>query len=250
MINKLLEIAKGEIGYLEKKSNSNLYDKKANAGQNNYTKYWAEIYPDYQGQPWCACFVTWCFVQAFGKVNASSLLGHYPFVYCPTLANIFKHYKTPQIGDIVLFYKNNEFVHTGIVSNVNKNYFETIEGNTTGISTIIPNGGEVCSKCYYTYNLPGTVFIRPNYGSLESEDLTMTQYDELKKMVDELSKKIDDLHNPMIYNYVDENMPEWARGTIAKLVNKGILIGTGDGLNLTENDLRHLVINDRSGLYD
>ena len=78
----------------------------------------------------------------------------------------------------------------------------------------------------------------------------MTQYDELKKMVDELSKKIDDLHNPMIYNYVDENMPEWARGTIAKLVNKGILIGTGDGLNLTENDLRHLVINDRSGLYD
>ena len=69
--DKVIEIAENEVGYLEKASNSNLYDKTANAGSNNYTKYWAEIKPEYQGQPWCACFVTWCFVQAFGKDKAA-----------------------------------------------------------------------------------------------------------------------------------------------------------------------------------
>ena len=76
-INKVLSIAENEVGYLEKASNACLYDKTANAGSANYTKYWAEIKPEYQGQPWCACFVTWCFVQAFGKDIAKKLLKHY-----------------------------------------------------------------------------------------------------------------------------------------------------------------------------
>ena len=38
-IDKVIKIADAEVGYLEKKSNSNLYDKTANAGSNNYTKY-------------------------------------------------------------------------------------------------------------------------------------------------------------------------------------------------------------------
>lgn len=55
--------------------------------------------------------------------------------------------------------------------------------------------------------------------------------------------------HPMIYNYIDENMPEYARPTIQKLVNKGLLKGSGGGLNLTDDLLRLLVINDRAGLY-
>ena len=35
----VLKIAEAEVGYLEKKSAANLYDKTANAGRNNYTKY-------------------------------------------------------------------------------------------------------------------------------------------------------------------------------------------------------------------
>ena len=77
-VEKVMSIAASEVGYLEKRSNANLYDKTANAGSKNYTKYWAEIKPDYQGQPWCACFVTWCLVKAFGKDKAVQLLGHYP----------------------------------------------------------------------------------------------------------------------------------------------------------------------------
>lgn len=84
----------------------------------------------------------------------------------------------------------------------------------------------------------------------ESEELTISQYDELKKMISDLSDKIDRLENPMIYNYIDDNMPEWARPTIQKLVDKGVLKGDGNGLNLTEDLMRMLVINDRGGLYD
>ncbi len=33
----------------------------------------------------------------------------------------------------------------------------------------------------------------------------------------------------MVYNYIDENMPEWARKTVQKLVNKGYLNGNEKG---------------------
>lgn len=84
----------------------------------------------------------------------------------------------------------------------------------------------------------------------ESEELTMSQYDELKQMIQNIGARVDNLANPMIYNYIDDNMPDWARPTIQKLVDKGILQGDGDGLNLTEETMRILVINDRTGLYD
>lgn len=38
-IDRLIAVAEGELGYLEKKSNANLDDKTANAGSSNYTKY-------------------------------------------------------------------------------------------------------------------------------------------------------------------------------------------------------------------
>lgn len=54
----------------------------------------------------------------------------------------------------------------------------------------------------------------------------------------------------IIYNHIDENMPEWARATVLKLVRKGYLTGSDTGLNLTEEMLRIFVVNDRAGLYD
>ncbi len=91
----------------------------------------------------------------------------------------------------------------------------------------------------------------------DKEDLTMSQYEVLKQMimdltgaVERLAEDITELKNPMIYNYIDDNMPEWARDTIKKLADKGYLKGDGDGLGLTDEMLRLLVINDRAGLYD
>ena len=46
------------------------------------------------------------------------------------------------------------------------------------------------------------------------------------------------------------NMPDWAKPTVKKLVDKNVLKGDGEGLNLTEDLMRMLVINDRIGIYD
>lgn len=84
----------------------------------------------------------------------------------------------------------------------------------------------------------------------KGDDLTMTQYEELTKLINGLGEEIQKLQNPVIYNYVDDNMPDWARPTIKKLADKGVLKGNADGLGLTEDLMRILVINDRMGLYD
>ena len=73
---------------------------------------------------------------------------------------------------------------------------------------------------------------------------------DLRVAVDKLGDRITKLENPMIYNYIDQNMPAWARPTIQKLVGKGILVGNGNGeLGLTDNDLKQFVVNDRAGIY-
>lgn len=74
--------------------------------------------------------------------------------------------------------------------------------------------------------------------------------EKLQTKVDELQKQVKTLENPMIYNYVDNNMPDFARPTIQKLMDKDILQGNERGeLGLTYDMLRMLVINDRAGLY-
>lgn len=174
-IDKVIQIATDEIGYLEKATMSDLDSKTGNAGYNNYTKYWRDINPDYQGQPWCACFVTWIFEKAFGKENAKKLLKHYPYVYCPTMSGLFTLNANPKVGDIVIFKYSGEFAHTGIVIKVDGDYFATIEGNTSSGGKIIPNGGGVYKKGYYNSNLPGTKFCRPDYSIVEKEDNPVEQ---------------------------------------------------------------------------
>lgn len=179
-IDKLIQIAKNEVGYLEKASNSQLDSKTANAGSNNYTKYWRDVKPSYQGQPWCAGFVSWCFMKAFGQEKAKKLLKHWPYVYCPTMADLFTLNSNPKVGDIVIFYRNGVFAHTGIVIKVSGDRFWTVEGNTSGGSTIIANGGGVCQKSYYNSNLPGTKFCTPNY-SLVKNTASTSDSDVVKK---------------------------------------------------------------------
>ena len=262
-IDKLIQIANAEVGYLEKSSNSQLDSKTANAGTANYTKYWRDIKPEYQGQPWCACFVTWCFVNAFGKNNAQKLLKHYPYVYCPTMANLFTLNANPKVGDIVIFKHNGTFTHTGIVTSVNGDYFTTIEGNTNGGSTIIANGGGVCRKSYYNSNLPGTKFCTPDWSIVEeSEDLTMSQYNELKSLIEKQAAEIADLKNinqqlvnvvqtTMVYDFNDDNMPSWARPAVQAAMDCGAVQGDEQGrLGLSYKDLRAICREYRCGMYD
>ena len=79
----------------------------------------------------------------------------------------------------------------------------------------------------------------------------MTQYEELKQLIVKLTAAVDELKKPMIYNYIDGNMPDWARPTIDKLYNKGLLKGDENGcLNLDIGMMRILVILDRNGVFD
>lgn len=162
-IKKVILIAKNEIGYLEKKSNSQLDSKTANSGSANYTKYWRDVKPSYQGQPWCACFVSWCFMKAFGLETAKKLLKHWPYVYCPNMSGLFTLNANPKVGDIVIFKHNGTFTHTGLVTAVVGDRFYTIEGNTSGASGIIANGGGVCAKSYLNSQMPGTKFCTPDW---------------------------------------------------------------------------------------
>ena len=170
-IDALITTAQAEIGYMEKKSNAQLDDKTANVGDGNYTKYWRDLKPSWNGSAWCAVWVSWCMYKTFGLETAKKLLKHendFPYVYCPTLGARFTKYANPQRGDIVIFYRNGTFAHTGIVTKVEGDKFYTIEGNTNNGSTIIANGGSVCSKSYNNSTLPGTKFCRPDYSIVKS----------------------------------------------------------------------------------
>ena len=176
-INALIATAKNEVGYLEKATNAQLDSKTGNAGYNNYTKYWRDVYPVYQAQAWCACFVSWIMMKTFGLDVAKKLLKHWPYVYCPDMADLFTLYANPQFGDIVIFKHNGTFTHTGLVTKVQGDQFWTIEGNTSGASGIVANGGGVCQKSYYNSQLPGTKFCRPDYSivaSIKSNNIPTT----------------------------------------------------------------------------
>lgn len=74
--------------------------------------------------------------------------------------------------------------------------------------------------------------------------ITMGQYEELNERLCKLEGK-------MIYNYIDDNMPDWARPTIQKLVDRKVLVGDEQGeLNLSEEMLRTYVVMDRAGVFD
>lgn len=73
-------------------------------------------------------------------------------------------------------------------------------------------------------------------------------YDEyaLASRLDEEEKGEEEMR----YNTVDE-MPDWAKPTIEKMIAKGLIGGTGgtDALDLSMDMIRTFVINDRAGLY-
>ena len=164
-VSKLLEVAVAEIGYLEKKTNKNLDSKTANAGSKNFTKYARDLDKlgyfyngKKNGYAWCDIFVDWCFVQAFGPEEAMKLLRQPKRSYGAGVKysrDYYKakgqfHKKNPQPGDQIFFYKANmvQLAHTGLVEKVDDTYVYTIEGNTSGASKVVSNGGGVCRKKY------------------------------------------------------------------------------------------------------
>ena len=61
----------------------------------------------------------------------------------------------------------------------------------------------------------------------------------LYKTVDKIAEDLAKIKSPMIYNYVDENMPEGAREGVQFCIDNGIITGTGSGLGLDDKDLKY-----------
>ena len=163
--SKVVEIALGEVGYLEKKTNSQLDSKTTNAGYNNYTKYARDLDAissfyngKKQGYAWCDCFTDWVFVQAFGVENAKELLCQPDKSYgagCYYSARYYKnkgqfYTQNPKPGDQIFFWNSSksDVAHTGIVYDVDRTYVYTVEGNTSSTSGVVANGGGVFCKKY------------------------------------------------------------------------------------------------------
>ena len=95
--------------------------------------------------------------------------------------------------------------------------------------------------------------VSENWDYEEDDKMTVEErkkFNALVEAVEKLRKEVDELKNPMIYNYMDDNMPKWAVPTVQKLMDKDILQGNERGeLGLTYDMLRILVMNDRAGLY-
>lgn len=156
LADKLVEVAMGEVGYLEKKTNSQLNDKTANAGNNNYTKYGAWYEGGWaNGQAWCDIFVCWCANQV-GILN--SLIPR--AASCGVTKRWYEQkglWKkrtsgyTPKPGDLIIFSTSDngsQTAHIGIVRKADSSRVYTVEGNTGGGSTVIANGGGVAAKSY------------------------------------------------------------------------------------------------------
>ena len=148
-IEKVVEIAKDEIGYVEKASNSQLNDKTANPGSNNWTKYGAYFdvmrgtYEFYNGPKngydWCDQFTDWCFCQAFDMDTARKML-YQPMSSCGAGCKFSASYykqnnawlsagQKPNPGDQIFFGPKGDETHTGLVVDANDTKVWTVEGN-------------------------------------------------------------------------------------------------------------------------
>lgn len=176
----MLSVARSQIGYLEKATGANLEDFTAGAGSANYTKYGAWYQGGrYQAQPWCDIFVSWVADQA-GEAEAVG-----QFAYCPSHVDWFRRQGrylargsgTPEAGDVIFFTQGNGACHVGLVEAVNGGYVTTIEGNTSGASGLIPNGGGVCRKRYALTSSYILGYGRPAY---TQEQTVKEEYDMAK----------------------------------------------------------------------
>ncbi len=179
-VTQVLEVARAEVGYLEKKTNSQLDGQTANAGYGNYTKYARDMdaVPGFyngrkNGFDWCDVFVDWCFVKAFGVDTARKLLCQPEKSLgagCRFSANYYKEKgqfftKDPKPGDQIFFWNSSktDVAHTGIVCGVDGGYVYTVEGNTSAASGVVANGGCVAEKKYSLTNSRIYGYGRPAY---------------------------------------------------------------------------------------
>lgn len=175
---KTKQLLDAQVGYLEKRSNSQLDSKTGNAGYNNYTKYSRDVnnmgLMGCQGQPWCATYQFWICAQVFGKSKALEIMGN-GFYNCNSVKAHAKAkgtwHSTPNLGALVIFRNG---AHIGRVIAINGNTIRTNEGNTSsgGLNNVEANGGCVAEKSYTIGNSQIDGYVWIDYGEETAEPET------------------------------------------------------------------------------
>lgn len=242
-IERLIKIAKDEVGYLEKTSNQLLDNKTSNAGTNNYTKYARDldmlgVYNGKKnGYSWCDVFVDWCFVTTFGleiamAMTCQPIAGGYG-AGCTQSTNYYKQagrfYKNnPQVGDQIFFNDGKGgIIHTGIVVDVDNTKVYTVEGNTSSDKGVVKNGGSVNYKSYsINYNrIYG--YGRPNYSLVEEEDEDM-DLGRFKELYIDMKKELQ-----------DNDCGTWSLEGRQFCIDNGLFNGNGTTINGEPNYMWH-----------
>lgn len=147
LIKDVIRTAEAEIGYFEKATNEYLYEKTANIGNGNWTKYSEELAKagffngNKNGYDWCAVFVNWVFYKNTGGViptmvalcqDGASGAG------CTQSRGYYKNhgrlFDTPMVGDQAFFSSSqrndpDNADHTALVVGVSGARVTVIEGN-------------------------------------------------------------------------------------------------------------------------
>ena len=203
-VSKLIKIAEAEVGYLEKKSNSSLDSHTDNAGYNNYTKYARDLFNanyyngNKNGYAWCDVFVDWCFYQLCDKdaKKAQEIICQ-SGPYGAGVGYSMRYYKaegrffnSPEPGDQIFFGSPSYVEHTGIVYKVDDSKVYTIEGNTSGASGVVANGGGVCKKSYARNYSRIVGYGRPKYDAEQTETEAPKAETQETKTVTQLAREV------------------------------------------------------------
>ncbi len=180
----VIAVAIGELGYHEKASNAALEEKTANSGSANFTKYARDFdqkYPQWfngkkNSYPWCAVFVCWAFLTAYGYENALRLLclpERNAGAGCTYALGYFRaagqfHTDGPMPGDQIFFGTSlSNSTHTGLVEKVENGCVYTIEGNSSD---------QVCRRRYALTDSCILGYGRPAYDSVPATPIAPTEY--------------------------------------------------------------------------
>lgn len=239
-VERVLEIAKKEVGVTELPAGSNKV-------KYNTWFYGREV--SGASYPWCCAFVCWVFYMA-GCLSLLRKTGG-----CTTLMNWFKAKgqlipaKEAKPGDIVFFQFDKDAYadHVGIVEKRTSTGVVTIEGNTSVTSN--DNGGAVMRRSRRWSVIMAVA--RPAYDTIKEEnEMSEKEINELvDKRVEEavaaaiepLNKAIKEL-TPKVFKHTGD-VPEFWRKEIAALEAAGALKGDGTGaVNLTGTEAKVLAV--------
>ena len=156
-VKRVIEIAHGELGYRETGVNIQKYSPAVPGLE------WS------QGQPWCATFTCWVFLQAGGKPNEDFPLTASCLQQVAWGRSRGRFYSTPKVGDLAM-YGPNGGTHVEIVVAVSGDTVTTIGGNTSGSwGGNYWNGDGVYKKTRPASAAYG--YVRPVYSSSVGDDM-------------------------------------------------------------------------------